>query len=143
MSEGSENEQAYIVLTLCQIVFSSLVSIRRKPKSDANLHQHIDQNLNLSDQQSNGRRQRSFSNAGSFVESSSLHSINTHSTSDHHDANIAKSASANNIGHHQSVDLIVPNSPNSLNPPSINNAPSLKGSFTNDSSSQPVCNFEP
>ncbi|EPB81479.1 hypothetical protein HMPREF1544_11798 [Mucor circinelloides 1006PhL] len=117
--------------------FSSLVSIRRKPKSDANLHQHIDQNLNLSDQQSNGRRQRSFSNAGSFVESSSLHSINTHSTSDHHDANIAKSASANNIGHHQSVDLIVPNSPNSLNPPSINNAPSLKGSFTNDSSSQP------
>ncbi|KAK4516802.1 uncharacterized protein ATC70_011781 [Mucor velutinosus] len=118
--------------------FSSLVSIRRKPKSDANLNQHMDQGLNPSDQQSNGRRQRSFSNAGSFVESSSLHSINTHSTSDHHDANMAKSASTNNIGHlHQNVDLMTPNSPNSLNPPSMNNAPSLKGSFTNDSASQP------
>ncbi|KAL9539636.1 hypothetical protein MBANPS3_010152 [Mucor bainieri] len=125
--------------------FSSLVSIRRKPKSDANLHQHMDQGLAPSDQHSNDRRQRSFSNAGSFVESSSLHSINTHSTSDHHDANIAKSASANNIGqhhhhhHHQNhVDLMTPSSPNSLNhPPSINNAPSLKGSFSNDASSQP------
>ncbi|GAN00718.1 hypothetical protein MAM1_0002c00140 [Mucor ambiguus] len=111
----------------------------RKPKSEANLHQHMDQGLNPSGQQSNGRRQRSFSNAGSFVESSSLHSINTHSTLEHHDANISKSASANNIGHHhqQNIDLMTPNSPNSLNPPSINNAPSLQGSFTNDSSSQP------
>lgn len=123
----------------CHIVFSSLVSIRRKPKSDANLHQHMDQQQGLSpsDQSSQGRRQRSFSNAGSFVESASLHSINTHSTVDHHDANIAKSASANNIGqqHHyqQHVDLMTPNSPTSLN-----NAPSLKGSFTNESSSQPV-----
>ena len=130
------------VLTCCDIVFSSLVSIRRKPKSDANLHQHMDQGLSPSDQSSNGRRQRSFSNAGSFVESSSLHSINTYSTSDFHDANIAKSASTNNIGHHQqNADLLTPNSPNSLNPPSINNAPSLKGSFINDSSSQPVCSF--
>lgn len=95
------------------------------------------QGLSPSDQSSQGRRQRSFSNAGSFVESASLHSINTHSTVDHHDANIAKSASANNIGqqhhHQQHVDLMTPNSPTSLN-----NAPSLKGSFTNESSSQPV-----
>lgn len=125
------------MLIIQETVFSSLVSIRRKPKSDANFHQQLDQSLGPSEQ-SNGR-QRSFSNSGSFVDSASLHSINTHSTSDHHEANMAKSASVNNIGHHHNVDLMTPNSPNSLSPPSLNKAPSLNGSFTTNSSSQPVC----
>ncbi|KAI8644016.1 Muniscin C-terminal mu homology domain-containing protein [Parasitella parasitica] len=92
--------------------FSSLVSIRRKPKSDANLHQQLDHNLGASER---SNRQRSFSNSGSFVESSSLHSMNTPSTSDRPDPNMAKSASQ----------------------PSINNASSFVGSSTNDGLSQP------
>lgn len=120
-------------MTLQEIVFSSLVSIRRKPKSDANLHHQLDQSL-ASSEQENARRQFNPNNAGSFVDSSSLHSINTHNTSDHHDAIMSKSASTSNIGYHANVDLITPNSPSSLNPPSIINAPSS----TNEFSSQPV-----
>ncbi|CEP19138.1 hypothetical protein [Parasitella parasitica] len=114
--------------------FSSLVSIRRKPKPDAHLHQQLDQNLSAP---SKTNRQRSFSNSGSFIESSSLHSMNTHSTSDHHDPYMAKSPSVNNIGQHLDADLITPNLLNSLKQPSIDNASGSLADSTNKGSSQP------
>lgn len=99
--------------------------MRRKPKSDSG---HIP-----IDQQNGGGRQRSFSNAGSFVES--LHSINTHSTADE----MGKSNSSNNFG----IDLsTAPGSPNSVNPPSLRKATSFNGSITSALSSQPaVCKY--
>lgn len=70
-------------------------------------------------------RQRSFSNAGSFVES--LHSIHTHSTSDE----LGKSMSSN------AIDLSTPGSPTS-NTPSLHKATSFNGSITSALSSQPA-----
>ncbi len=115
------------------IVFSSLVSIRRKPKSDTHheLGSSADQTVN---------RQRSFSNADSFVDTASFHSVNTHNTSDqgNNEHVLSKSASSHNFG----ADLVIPVSPSSLNPPSLRKAPSFNGSFTSGMSSQPaVCIF--
>lgn len=109
-------------------VFSSLVSIRRKPKSDT--HHELG---SAADQMG---RQRSFSNADSFVDSASFHSVNTHSTADQqgNEHALAKSASSHNFG----ADLVIPVSPSSANTPSLRKAPSFNGSTT----SQPaVCIF--
>lgn len=109
--------------------FSSLVSIRRKPKSDAH-GGHVELGSSKS-----GNRQRSFSNAGSFVDSASLHSINTHSTADQtNEHGVSKSPSTNNFG----SDLVIPVSPTSINPPSLRKASSFNGSFTGAPSSQPA-----
>ncbi|KAI7896742.1 Muniscin C-terminal mu homology domain-containing protein [Mucor mucedo] len=97
--------------------FQSLVSMRRKPKSENGGHISLDQPVH--------GRQRSFSNAGSFVES--LHSINTHSTADE----LGKSTSTN------AMDLSTPGSPTS-NTPSLRKATSFNGSITSALSSQPA-----
>lgn len=111
--------------------FSSLVSIRRKPKSDTHGN-HLE--IGPSAEQI-GNRQRSISNAGSFVDSASLHSINTHSTSDQGNENgVSKSPSSNNFG----ADLVIPISPSSVNSPSLRKAPSFNGSVTSALSSQPT-----
>lgn len=98
--------------------------MRRKPKTEVSNEKNVN-------------RQRSFSNAGSFVES--LHSINTHSTEDQsHEATVSKSNSAHNF-----VDINTsPSSPTSLEPPSLKKAPSITGSLASAVSSQPaVCIF--
>jgi hypothetical protein len=113
-------------------VFSSLVSMRRKPKTDAH-----HSNEHTADQVKSNR-QRSFSNAGSFNESASLHSIKSHNTiaDNHHDSALAKSTSINNMGGHSTIEIVTPSSPTSINPPSLRKAPSFNESFTNSISSQ-------
>ncbi|KAG2228853.1 hypothetical protein INT48_001418 [Thamnidium elegans] len=105
--------------------FQSLVSMRRKPKSDTAGHAPIEKN---------GSRQRSFSNAGSFVES--LHSIHTHSTVDHqnNEMGMGKSNSSNNF-----IDITTtPSSPTSLEPPSLKKATSFTGSIASALTPQPA-----
>jgi hypothetical protein len=106
--------------------------MRRKPKSETN---HTSDLSVPTEHQQNGagNRLRSFSNAGSFVESASLHSINTHSTVDHSNE-MAKSPSSNHFG---SIEVTSPSSPTSLDPPSLRKAPSFNGSITSALSSQP------
>lgn len=105
--------------------------MRRKPKSESN---HASDLSVPTEQQQNGNggRQRSFSNAGSFVESTSLHSINTHSTTDHTSEVVKSPSSAQFNG----MELASPSSPTSLNPPSLRKAPSFSGSFMNGFTSQ-------
>ncbi|RCH94107.1 hypothetical protein CU098_009356 [Rhizopus stolonifer] len=103
--------------------FSSLVSIRRKPKSDA----HHGNSLNVG--LFHNGRQRSASNAGSFVES--LHSVGSHNTTEpqHHESEFDKPS--NNF------DLTSPSSPTSVHSASVRNAPSINESLTHMSSQQP------
>ncbi|KAI9487268.1 MAG: Muniscin C-terminal mu homology domain-containing protein [Benjaminiella poitrasii] len=116
--------------------FSSLVSIRRKTKSNINKPP----NENNTNFEKSSTRQRNYSNEGSIIGSSSLHSINTHGTStEQHTNDIAlndKGLNDHNAGNYSS-STTMPGSPTSLNPPSIQKAPSFNGSFTNTHALQP------
>ncbi|KAI8383993.1 hypothetical protein BD560DRAFT_384530 [Blakeslea trispora] len=106
---------------------STLVSIRRKPKSDAS---SSDNNVLSVDQFLRTERKRSISNAGSVAES--IHSATSHTTTEnyHHESNFDRASHANG-----SIDLASPSSPTSMNT-SVMNAPSINESISNMSSSQ-------
>ncbi|KAI8376630.1 Muniscin C-terminal mu homology domain-containing protein [Choanephora cucurbitarum] len=109
--------------------FSTLVSIRRKPKADTS---SSDNNVLSVDQFLRTERKRSVSNADSVAESA--HSATSYNTMEHqqyhHESSFDRASHANG-----SIDLASPSSPTSMNT-SIMNAPSINESFSNLSSSQ-------
>ncbi|KAI8981401.1 Muniscin C-terminal mu homology domain-containing protein [Pilobolus umbonatus] len=110
--------------------FSSLVSIRRKPKSDSG---YINTDKNLHPEP----RQRSISNAGSYIESSSVHSNNTFNT-DTNEGSMTASNSANKISQLASDNGNTSSSPTtSVGPTTLQKPPSLIGSVQSGSSSHP------
>lgn len=103
--------------------------MRRKLKTESH---HSNE---LTADQTKSQRQRSISNAGSFNESSSFHSIKSHITTPTIERALSKSASTNNMAGH-AIEIVTPTSPASKNPPSLRKTPSFNGSLTNSVSSQ-------